>query len=96
MEKYIVFICGGVDGVVFAVVTTFVGGVNGTIAAFVDASGTNAGFSSPNSVFVDVHGGVYVADSSNNRLRKVTAGGGTRFWVVGGARVFPFFVHCFD
>ncbi len=61
-----------------AVVTTFAGGFNGTNSAFFDAFGSNAGFNSPRGVAVDVSGNVFVADTSNQLIRKVTANGGTR------------------
>jgi hypothetical protein len=60
----------------WAVVSTLAGGVSGTNGAYADASGTNAGFSNPNGVAVDASGNVFVADSFNQRIRKVTAGGG--------------------
>jgi sugar lactone lactonase YvrE len=54
------------------VVTTFAGaGVTG----FSDATGTNARFNSPFGLCVDLSGNVYVADSSNHRIRKITAAG---------------------
>ncbi len=61
-----------------AVVSTLAGGVSGTSASFVDASGINAGFSYPIGVAVDASGNVFVGDEWNHRIRKVTAGGGTR------------------
>ncbi len=61
-----------------AVVTTLAGGGSGLNGAFVDGSGSNAGFSSPRGLAVDASGNVFVADGNNNRIRKVTAGGGTR------------------
>jgi sugar lactone lactonase YvrE len=54
------------------VVTTFAG--NGT-SGFTDGSGTNAAFSFPQSVAVDKNGAVFVADSGNNAIRKITADG---------------------
>ncbi len=60
------------------VVSTLAGGVSGTNAAYADGSGTNAGFSYPWGVAVDASGNVFVADAGSNRIRKVTAGGGTR------------------
>jgi hypothetical protein len=70
-----VLFCGG--GVVFkrAVVTTLAGS---EIDAFSDGSGSNARFSNPKGVAIDVSGNVFVADWDNHRIRKVTAGGGTR------------------
>ncbi len=59
-------------------VSTLAGGVNGTKAAYVDGNGTNAGFRYPTGVAVDASGNVFVADRDNHRIRKVTAGGGTR------------------
>jgi hypothetical protein len=61
-----------------AVVSTFAGGVNGTNGAYVDASGSNAGFNYPTGVAVDASSNVFVADYGNQRIRKVTPGGGTR------------------
>ena len=55
------------------VVTTFAGtlGVPGTA----DGTGDAARFSAPQSVAVDASGNVYVADSGNNTIRKITPGG---------------------
>jgi len=53
-------------------VSTFVG--NGT-SGFVDATGTAARFNDPNGVAIDNRTGtLYVADSKNHRIRKVTPG----------------------
>jgi hypothetical protein len=54
------------------VVSTLAG--SGT-AGFADGSATTAKFSYPNGVAVDSSGNVYVADRSNNRIRKVTSAG---------------------
>jgi len=54
------------------VVTTLAGNGNAT---FSDGTGTNASFNSPFSVSVDSSGNVYVADYSNNRIRKITPTG---------------------
>jgi streptogramin lyase len=52
-----------------AVVTLFAG--NGT-AAFADGTGTNARFNDPRGVAVDLQGNVYIADTTNNRIRKIS------------------------
>ena len=54
------------------VVTTLAGSGN---ASFADGTGTAASFNSPFGVAVDLAGNVYVADYSNNRIRKITAAG---------------------
>ncbi|WP_396217240.1 T9SS type A sorting domain-containing protein [Flavobacterium sp.] len=55
-------------------------GVVTTIAGYgspgyADGTGTNALFYSPKGVATDIVGNVYVADSNNNRIRKITAAG---------------------
>jgi hypothetical protein len=67
-----------------AVVSTLAGGGNGTRGTFADGNGTNAGFWFPYGVAVDASGNVFVADQNNQRIRKVTADGGTR-----GSTPFP-------
>ena len=54
------------------VVTTFAG--SGSFGA-ADGTGTAASFENPMGVAVDASGNVYVADSSNNKIRKVTSAG---------------------
>ncbi len=61
-----------------AVVSTLAGGVSGVNGGYSDANGTNAGFSFPHGSAVDASGNVYVADAMNQRIRKMTVGGGTR------------------
>jgi hypothetical protein len=61
-----------------AVVSTLAGGVSGTNSAYADASGTNAGFNGLVGVVIDVSGNLFACDRYNQRIRKVTAGGGTQ------------------
>ena len=55
-----------------ATVSTFAG--NGT-AGYIDASGGSAEFNNPQGISVDSKGNVYVSDSFNNLVRKITPGG---------------------
>ena len=43
--------------------------------SFADGSGTSAGFNQPNGIVVDSAGNIYVADTGNRRIRKITSGG---------------------
>jgi sugar lactone lactonase YvrE len=52
-------------------VTTLAGGSE----AFADGAGANASFSTPSALALDAAGNLYVADTGNNRLRKVTKDG---------------------
>ncbi len=54
------------------VVTTLAGS---SIAGSADGTGASAQFANPGGIAVDVAGTVYVADSSTNRIRKITAAG---------------------
>jgi len=54
------------------VVTTLAGS---GVAGSEDGTGTAASFSYPSGVAVDISGNVYVADGSNNKIRKITSDG---------------------
>jgi hypothetical protein len=54
------------------VVTTLAGRNEG---GFADGTGTNAMFNAPYGIAVDLFGNVYVTDSYNHRIRKVTSSG---------------------
>ena len=56
-----------------------IAGAVGT-AAFVDGSGANARFNTPGGIAVDSNGNVYVSDTNNNRIRKLTNNSGT--WTI--------------
>lgn len=53
-------------------VSTFAGALGG--AGFVNGVGINSRFNTPNSLIIDNVGNVYVADSINNAIRKITSG----------------------
>jgi sugar lactone lactonase YvrE len=55
-------------------VVTTLAGMSGT-AGHLDGAGTAAQFSTPNGLAVDGAGNVYVADTSNDTIRKITPGG---------------------
>lgn len=53
------------------IVTTFAGSTQG----YLDAIGTSAKFSYPKGICIDPSGNLYVADSDNNKIRKITPNG---------------------
>jgi sugar lactone lactonase YvrE len=58
--------------------------VAGGAATFADGAGATANFNQPNGITVDDSGNVFVADTSNNRIRKIVAGTSTVSTLVGG------------
>ena len=80
------------------VVSTLAG--TGT-AEYTDGPGNVAAFNQPQGIAVDISGNVYVADSYNNRIRKITpggvvstiAGGGILGGNVDGQGIAAVFVH---
>lgn len=67
------------------VVTTLAGS---GMHAFADGIGAAASFDEPNGVAVDASGNVYVADTTNRRIRKVTAAGVVTTIAGSGAQAF--------
>jgi sugar lactone lactonase YvrE len=54
------------------IVSTFVGNVG---AGYADGQGTAAYFNNPKGMVLDAAGNIYVADTFNNRIRKITSAG---------------------
>lgn len=56
------------------VVTLAGGNLSGTTAGFADGVGTSGLFNAPHGVAIDSFGTVYVADTTNNKIRKISNG----------------------
>ena len=54
-------------------VTTLAG--NPAVAGFADGQGVSANFNNPKGIAVDTQGNIYIADTYNNRIRKITSDG---------------------
>lgn len=72
-----VYVADGVNNLIRKItsnglVSTFAGS---GIAGAVDSTGTNASFNGPSGLAVDATGNVYVADTNNNLIRKITPDG---------------------
>lgn len=58
------------------VVSTFAGAPVGVASlGYADGQGTNARFNCPGQIGVDANDNIYVADTTNNRIRKITSSG---------------------
>src|SRR5450756_2172378 len=68
------------------VVSTFAGSTTG-VAGSADGTGTAALFSNPDGVVRDSSGNIYVADSGNNTIRRMAAGGAVVTTYAGAAGV---------
>lgn len=56
----------------FTVQAQLVSTVAGSYPGYVDATGADAQFNNPNAVAVDGIGNIYIADTNNHRIRKMT------------------------
>ena len=75
LASVVVFGCGYSHAAETALAFTTLAGAPGTVVNSVDGSGSAAQFSAPRGVAVDAAGNVYVADSSNHSIRKITPAG---------------------
>ncbi|MFB9088454.1 Ig-like domain-containing protein, partial [Flavobacterium paronense] len=55
------------------IVSTFAG--NAVLPGFLDGQGTSAQFNNPKGIAVDASDNIYIADTYNNRIRKITSSG---------------------
>jgi len=62
-----------VNNQIRAIIDGKVSTIAGTVSGFADGPGANARFNGPTDVVVDENGVIYVADATNNRIRKIVA-----------------------
>ncbi|MBP1221895.1 T9SS type A sorting domain-containing protein [Flavobacterium sp. 1355] len=53
----------------------FVTTIAGSLSGYADGKGTAAQFNRPSGICIDTNGNLYVADSENNKIRKITSDG---------------------
>lgn len=71
-----VYVCEFYASRVFKITSSgVVGLLAGSSPGYVDGNGSNAKFNNPNGIAVDSSGNVYVADNTNNRIRKIAPNG---------------------
>ncbi|MDD2698083.1 MAG: putative Ig domain-containing protein [Arcobacteraceae bacterium] len=70
------------------VVTTVAGSASGTFGGFADGNETSARFKKPSGIAIDSNGNIFVADTTNNRIRKITPDGVVSTFAGSGTATF--------